>query len=315
MSKLLPLLISRTGLGAYDVMNIVRNAPARYKTYTIPKRSGGERIISQPARELKALQRILAEDLLHGLPIHPAAMAYRDGVSIRANAAAHAQNGPVLKFDFKDFFPSITSHDWRAYCDRNSLFDDPQDLLISTNILFHRWRGSKRLRLAIGAPSSPCLSNILMNDFDTQITEMVSRDKVTYTRYADDLTFSAKRTGFLTGVERGLRRKLQEIKSPSLTLNASKTVLATTKYKRRVTGLVLTNAGEVSLGHGRKREIRAKLHYELQGRLTTQQRAELAGLLAFVHDVEPKFLLKLEVKYGADLIRGLKSAMVPRAQR
>jgi RNA-directed DNA polymerase len=154
-----------------------------------------------------------------------------------------------------------------------------------------------------------------MNDFDTQIADMVSSDKVTYTRYADDLTFSAKRTGFLNGVEKGLKRKLKEIRSPSLTLNVSKTVLATQKYKRLVTGLILTNDKEVSLGHERKRKIRAALHYELHGKLDPQQRAELAGLLAFVNDVEKKFLSKLEEKYGAALIRGLKSAIGPRSLR
>ncbi|WLB53789.1 retron St85 family RNA-directed DNA polymerase [Bradyrhizobium japonicum] len=315
MSRLLPMLISGTGLSEHDVLTIVRNAPVRYKTYPILKRNGGERLISQPARELKALQRVLVENFLSQLPVHPAATAYRAGVSIKDNAGAHAHNGPILKFDFKDFFPSITSRDWQAYCKQKSLFDEANDIWISTNIFFHRPPGSRSLRLAIGAPSSPSLSNVLMNDFDTQITEMVRRDKVTYTRYADDLTFSAKRTGFLTGVERGLRKKLREIDSPSLTLNPLKTVRATTKYKRVVTGLVLTNDKRVSLGHERKRRIRAALHYELHGKLTLQKRAELAGLLAFVRDVEPAFFTKLETKYGVDLIRGLKSAIVPRSMR
>lgn len=53
----------------YDILKIVRDAPKRYKTYPIAKRSGGERIISQPARELKALQRILVEKFLSGLPV------------------------------------------------------------------------------------------------------------------------------------------------------------------------------------------------------------------------------------------------------
>lgn len=315
MSKLLPILVTETGLGEHDVLAIVRNAPVRYKTYPIQKRNGGERLISQPARELKALQRVLAENFLSQLPVHRAATAYRPSISIRHNAATHAQNGPILKFDFKDFFPSITSHDWRSYCQKKSLFVDPDDIWISTNIFFHRAPGSRKLRLAIGAPSSPSLSNVLMNDFDTTIAELVGKDKVTYTRYADDLTFSAKRTGFLTGVEKSLRRVLREIESPSLTLNPSKTVLATTKYKRVVTGLVLTNDRTVSLGHERKRRIRAAMHHELHGRLTPQKRAELAGLLAFARDIEPLFLTKLESKYGTALIRALKTAIVPRSMR
>lgn len=311
MSKLLPLLTSGTGLSEHDVLKIVRNAPVRYKTYPIAKRDGGERIISQPARELKALQRILAAELLSDLPVHAAATAYRPGISIRTNASAHAKNGPILKFDFKEFFPSIRAKDWRAYCEKNSLFTDARDLWISTNVFFQKRYGSASLRLAIGAPSSPSLSNVLMNDFDAKITELVSRDRVVYTRYADDLTFSAKRTGFLTGVENTLRKTIRETKSPSLTINETKTVLATTKYKRFVTGLILTNEGLVSIGHERKRKIRAALHHELLGKLEPRKRIELAGLLAFVHDVEPQFLARLELKYGADLIRRLKAPHAP----
>jgi RNA-directed DNA polymerase len=130
--------------------------------------------------------------------------------------------------------------------------------------------------------------------------------EVRYTRYADDMTFSAKRTGFLTVVEKSLRKAIREIKSPSLTINEAKTVLATIKYKRFVTGLVLTNDGKVSIGQERKRKIRAALHSDFYGRLQLAQRKELAGLLAFVSDVEPQFLERLEKKYGRDLIRRLR---------
>lgn len=136
MSKLLPLLIAGSGLNEQDVLKIARNAPARYRTFPISKRSGGERIISQPALELKILQRILVGGLLSNLPVHSSATAYRPGISIRTNASTHAQNGPILKFDFADFFPSLTSSDWKLYCVKNSLFDDPIDLWISTNIFF-----------------------------------------------------------------------------------------------------------------------------------------------------------------------------------
>lgn len=311
MSKLLQILSLGTSLSEHDVLRIARNAPVRYKTYPIEKRKGGTRIISQPARELKALQRILASELLSTLPVHPAAMAYRPNVSIRANAEAHAGNGPILKYDFKDFFPSITSSDWQNYCRTNNIFDNADDLWISTNIFFQRRFGSARLTLAIGAPSSPPLSNILMREFDTRIADLVAQESVTYTRYADDLTFSARRTGYLTGVDRSLKRLLRQMRSPSLVLNPSKTVRATTKYKRFVTGLVLANDGAVSLGHERKRKIRAALHHEKMGKLDVQRRVELAGLLAFVKDVEPQFLAKLEAKYGSILIHRIKTAKAP----
>jgi RNA-directed DNA polymerase len=311
VGELIAVLIGATGLNEHDVRRIIRNAPVRYKTYHIPKRNGGMRVISQPAREVKALQRAIVTEFLNRLPIHPSATAYRQGVSIRDNAAAHAKNGPILKFDFKNFFPSIVARDWHAYCQRTSLFADPDDVHLSTNILFHRTVGSTVLRLAIGAPASPCLSNVLMHPFDNRISELVSADQVTYTRYADDLTFSAKRTGFLTGVDNALRRALHEIRSPSLTINEEKTVLATQKYKRMVTGLILTNDGAVSIGHKRKKAIRAALHHAEQGKLSIIEQARLGGLLAFVQNVEPEFLHRLIGRYGTTLIADIKAIKKP----
>ena len=315
MSKLLPLLVAGTGLSEPDIIRIVSSAPLRYKSYTIAKRRGGERLISQPARELKVLQRILTQEFLSKLPIHRSATAYRTGISIRHNALAHASNGPIFKFDFANFFPSISARDWTIYCEREELALDARDIWISTNIFFHRWSRQGRLSLAIGAPSSPCLSNVLMTAFDTKIANAVAADQVTYTRYADDLTFSAKRTGYLNQVEKILRRTIKEVKSPTLTLNESKTILATKKYKRFVTGLVLTNDGKVSLGHERKRKIRAALNHYANHKLSLQEQAKLAGLLAFASDVERDFVSRMERKYGSELLRALKAVRLPDTQR
>jgi hypothetical protein len=307
----LKLLVAETGLSEGDVRVIVANAPSRYKTYTIPKRSGGERIISQPAREVKFLQRILIDKVLSRLPVHAAAMAYRDGRSIRDNAAAHVGSGAILKLDFADFFPSIVAGDWRAYCERCRVFDDEDDVRLSANILFRRTKYGSILHLAIGAPSSPTLSNILMAEFDQRFTEAVAKDKVSFTRYADDLTFSAKRAHNLVGVERAVRRIIREVASPRLRLNEEKTVLATKKFRRVVTGLVLADEGEVSLGRDRKRDIRAALHHYTLGRLNGPETARLAGLLAFVNAVEPTFLTRLVDRYGLATIEQVKAGSRP----
>jgi RNA-directed DNA polymerase len=146
MSELLPLLTAGTGLSESDVIRIATNAPLRYKTYEISKRNGGTRLISQPARELKALQRVLTSEFLCTLPVHESAMAYREGISIRQNALAHAKNGPIFKFDFEEFFPSIRATDWAAYCEKENLLRQPRDKWLSTNILFYRRSGHFKAR-------------------------------------------------------------------------------------------------------------------------------------------------------------------------
>ena len=305
------MLAASTGLSERDLNHIVSNAPARYKTYTIPKRRGGYRIISQPAKEVKALQKVLVERVLSQLPVHTSATAYRVGISIRDNALMHVGEGPILKFDFEEFFPSIKARDWVLYCEENSLFDDPLDIFISTKILFHRPKGSKVLRLAIGAPSSPTLSNILMHNFDSLISKSVTEYSVKYSRYADDLTFSAKRMGFLKDVRRTLNRVIHDLKSPTLRINDGKTVQTTRKYNRTVTGLVLTNDGKISVGHERKRAIRAALHHALHDDLNLEQMAYLTGLLAFAQSIEPDFVDRMIAKYGIGLISRVRGVRLP----
>lgn len=306
MSKLLHLLSHHTGLREADVERIIDRAPDTYKTYYIDKRNGrGKRLIAQPAREVKVLQRLLARRL-NALPVHDAAMAYRSGVSIRANALKHATNGPIRKYDFQDFFPSILGSDWIHYCLRTHIFSDPSDIQRSAKLFFYRASRGHILRLAIGAPSSPWLSNVLMYDFDDAITRAVAKDRVTYTRYADDLTFSAPRTGYLTVVDAALRHTIHDVSGPRLKLNENKTVVATKKFRRVVTGLVLTNQGEVSIGRDQKRLVRSMVHHCLTGRVNPEETMRLLGLLSHIRSVEPDFYQRLRAHYGADFEQVLR---------
>lgn len=306
MSKLLPALISATGLGEIDLRMIISNAPSRYKKFPIKKRDGSDRIIAQPAKELKALQRALIECCLSSLPIHDAAMAYRTGRSILDNAKRHSGSGPIRKYDFNDFFHSIRSEDWRNFCTAHSVFDLEVDYLISERLIFQRDKGSRILKLSIGAPSSPIVSNILMFEFDSAISAAVSKDDVIYTRYADDLTFSARRTGYLTVVDAALREIVRNVPWPRLSINEKKTVVATKKYRREVTGLVLSNEGAVSLGRDRKRNIRAALHKASLQQLSAKDLSYLCGLLSFANAIEPGFLERMEARYGSDVIKYVK---------
>jgi hypothetical protein len=145
-----------------------------------------------------------------------------------------------------------------------------------------------------------------MYEFDSEVHKRVSQHKVTYTRYADDLTFSAERTGYLTSVDPTLRSVISRITSPRLTINSDKTVLVTPKYHRQVTGVVLTLDNRVSIGRDRKRELRAAIHHFINGKLDIHQQVKVAGLLAFAKDVEPVFYTRMERVYGKEALDTLK---------
>lgn len=307
MASLLRTMAIETGLSEVVVQRIMQSAPHRYKQYKIDKRNGGKRQISQPATEVKLLQRVFVDLYLSKLPVHPAAMAYLPNKSILDNAKAHAQAGSILKMDFRDFFPSIRKASWMSYCAEFSILENHTERDLAASLLFQRPNGSGAMQLAIGAPSSPTLSNILMFRFDEIISSEVSQDKVVYTRYADDLTFSAERSWNLVDVEKTVKRALREIPYPRLQLHPDKTTHITKKFSRNVTGLVLANDGRVTIGKGRKRAIHAATHSASLGRLDARQMQKLAGMLAFVHSVEPAFISVLERRYGFETIMRLQT--------
>jgi hypothetical protein len=280
-------------------------APNRYKVFNIPKRDGRVREIAQPSPEVKLLQRVVSDLLLTKLPVHACATAYRKGTSLLANATPHSQNGPILKMDLKGFFPSLRSRDWVAYCNRTSCLKDEHDIFLTSRLLFRKPKGSSILQLAIGAPSSPTLSNVLMYEFDELVVEAIKDQNVTYTRYADDMTFSAPKSGYLNDIVKKVARIIRSLESPNLDINGDKTNYVTKKFRRSVTGLTLANDGRVTIGRDKKREIRAAIFRALKGQLPTPDLEILSGTLAYINSVEPTFLESMRSRYGINEVDSL----------
>ena len=274
---------------------IVQTAPLRYKIFEIKKKSGGMREVAQPAREVKAIQRWVIHEIGPSLPLHSAATAYRDGSSIRHNAEAHVASRYMLKLDFTNFFPSILRSDLYLHLDRHcSHLLDPSARKLIAHVCCWVRRRQPPLRLCIGAPSSPLMSNSLMFEFDSRLAALTEQDGVVYTRYADDLTLSSRERGRIDRYEDVVKGLLSDLQYPRLTLNAAKTVRASRAGKRVVTGLVLTPEGTVSIGRDRKRQIRAMYHQSLSKELSEKEAQRLSGLLAFAESIEPGFCQRLK---------------------
>jgi RNA-directed DNA polymerase len=278
---------------------MARTATHRYKTYQIPKASGGLRTIDHPARELKLLQAWLVDNVLAHLPVHPAAFAYRKGRGILNHAQVHAAQNYLLKVDFREFFPSITGRDISALLKTNArLFTPPLDLSDDPLV---RSLACKNDRLTIGAPSSPALSNAVMFDFDTYWAERCGRNEVIYSRYADDLYFSTNRPNVLSTILNELRADLMRRDSPKLYINDAKTAFSSRKRRRLVTGLVLASNREVSLGRSFKRRIKSMVFKHGLGGNDADQIARIRGLLSYARSIEPRFITALQRKFGTNV--------------
>lgn len=307
--SLIDSLARDTGLSLRDVRRIVATAPKRYKSYPIPKRSGGERIIAQPAFEVKAIQKLIATRVLSEFPVHESAYAYVRGRSIRHNALRHAKSSFILKLDFKDFFHSIRPVDLeRVLLTRDIPLASRADFEVIYQSTFWGRGATLPLCLSIGAPSSPLISNIVMFEFDRKAFDLSIELGLTYTRYADDLTISSDvgQSALLT-----FERRLQSLteRSPmDLVFNQAKRGLYGRGEKRMVTGLVITPDGKISIGRERKREIRAMLHRIVLKDFDDPHLMRCKGMLAFVISAEPRFLHSLIRAYGRDLVRSILRA-------
>lgn len=298
------------GLPPFVLINLINTASHRYKVYQIKKRTQGFRTIAQPAKPIKAIQRFLIDEIFSELPVHDTATAYKKGASIKENALRHSSQRFILKMDFSDFFPSIRINDVKMHL-RRWLPDiwTEEEINLMARVCLWKPKTEGALRLSIGAPSSPLLSNSIMFEFDCLINEYCENRGVTYTRYADDLCFSTNHSNILIEVEAKVSQILQQINYPKLRVNERKTVHASMKKRRFITGIIINNEGNISLGRERKREIRAKIHNASLGKLENLELVKLRGLISYANDIEPEFINKLEQKYGRELFESIKKLM------
>lgn len=289
--------ISRsTQLKEEELRRLAQTASQNYKLYTIPKRNGELRAIAHPSRELKAIQRWIVKVIISRLAVHDAATAYRLGAGIRANAERHRTSIYTNRYDFANFFPSFKTYQVRNFLQVEApkigliLSDDDLNFIGSIVCRYGR--------LTIGAPSSPALTNAMMFPFDQQLFEYCAGKELIYTRYADDIFISAHKPDQLLRLEARIAEIKRRVPHLSIRLNRRKTAYLSKKYRRSITGVIITPDHKLSIGRGRKKAIKAIVHRWIDGRIEDYELMQMRGLLAFAQDIEPSFVEALKRKYG-----------------
>jgi RNA-directed DNA polymerase len=165
-----------------------------YKHFAIPKKKGGMRDIYEPAPELKNMQRYLNYFLqnyfaliklpgIHGFTVKQD--KYNHRCNILLNAQPHVKKKFVLNIDLKEFFPSITAARVKKLF-MSEYFQYSEEIATALALL-STYEG----KLNTGSPSSPIISNFICIQLDQQLIEFCATHNITYTRYADDLSFSS----------------------------------------------------------------------------------------------------------------------------
>ncbi len=303
---------------------------AHYRRFAIAKKTGGQRWISAPLPRLKRAQYWILDNILAKVACHPAAHGFMPGRSIVSNAQAHVGKSVVINLDLKDFFPSIKFPRIKGifqhlgYCESVSTL---LALLTSENVVdvmkvdgqqFYVGYPVRARQLPQGAPTSPMLTNILCRTLDKRLSGLAHKLGFSYTRYADDLTFSSSSRDQVGAL---LRRAKWIIADEGLELHPDKQHVMHAARQQTVTGIVVNQ----TLGATRqvRRRLRAALHQAARnqqearavwnGHLASAQ--TLLGVARFVTMVNPKqgarFVQAAQAlgSTGKSHVKDLKAAM------
>lgn len=238
-------------------LETIINEPA-YLEYEIAKKRGGKRAICAPDSKLKAIQKklnyylqayylLIKPSTSQGFVIHP---KNDDRVhNIIENAKFHTNKKQVLNIDLKDFFTSISAA--RVYkMFRSSVFNFNENIATALALLV-----TYQKKLPTGAPTSPVISNFICLELDKKLEAFALENNLTYSRYADDLTFSCSDENIGSDTILDIINIIHE---NGFRINEKKLRTQSRHSKQTVTGLIVNE--KVNVDRKLLKKIRAMLH-------------------------------------------------------
>lgn len=273
-----------------------------YRQHLIPKPDGSLRLLEEPKPLLKRLQRRVLQQVLNRCPPHRAAYGFCPARNAAMGAARHAGEELVVCFDLSGFFPSIGWHKVYALFRRMGYpaavarhlaglctAITPAPVLASPGLAAAE--ALSRRHLPQGAPTSPALANLVAYGLDLRLEGVASRIGATYTRYADDLSFSGD--AWISAV---LLRAVPEIvRECGFALNTAKTRVQPASGRQVVTGIVVN--AHLNLPRETYDELKAIIHH--LARAEDPRRSDPAflrhieGRVAWLEQINPRKGAKL----------------------
>lgn len=289
-------------ISKYTLYQLSVNSDKHYKTYSIKKKSGKLRTISQPSKRLKGLQSWVLVHILNHLRVSSSCKGFEKGTSIADNASSHKGANSLLTIDLEDFFPTITQK--QIFNVFKALGYNNMIAVALSNICTYNET------LPQGSPCSPKLANLVTWKLDIRIQGYVGKRGITYTRYADDLSFSGLHPRKTVQIIPMIK---EIIADENFKINSAKTRIAGASRAKVVTGLILS--GE-TFGIGKKKFklVRSKIYHLI---LPTEQSnlkllEEVRGFLAYLKSVDIrrhtkaiKYISELKVKFPETLVANL----------
>lgn len=216
------------GVSPRLLTSFVHKPENHYRHFNLPKKGGGLRDIAAPRFFLKTIQYWIKSYVLCHLKTHDACHAYVSGRSINTNAEIHVRKAYVANVDIENFFGNITKEHVFRILENNGIGRN-----LSTAV-----SGIVTLNRIVpqGAPTSPVISNAVLYKFDESMSKISMANRCNYSRYADDITFSADSR---MAIEFMVSKCRELLADEGFKLKDKKTRVASNRASQRVTGLVV----------------------------------------------------------------------------
>lgn len=279
-----------THISKYTIYQLSNHSDKYYKTYDIPKKSGGKRTICQPSRKLKGLQSWILVTILNKIQVSQSCKGFRKGSSTLDNAIPHVGANTILNLDIKNFFPTVTSK--QVFNIFRKIGYNNLIATVFTNICTYEGR------LPQGSPCSPMLANLSAWTLDLRIQGYVGKRGISYTRYADDLSFSGLNPFKVLKIIPMIKTI---IASENFKVNHKKTRVASSARAKTVTGLII-NEDSVGIGKQKYKDLRAKIHHLTLPKEQNNVKLlyHVSGWLSYLNSVDKERLSKAK-KYISEL--------------
>lgn len=263
-----------------------------YKSFEIPKKAGGTRVIDSPNKQLKRIQTQLGKKVydIHKNYIDQKRIAsnishgFETGKSIITNARIHKNKKYLLNIDIANFFSSINFGRVQGYFNKSQefMFSKEVSTIISQLVCYEK-------KLPQGAPTSPIISNLIFNIVDLRILSLAKKYKLSYTRYADDMSFSTNNKAFRTDHIEFIQELKVLLKNSGFDINESKTRLEYYSSRQEVTGLTVNK--KINARRKFIKQTRAMVDqlfktdsFKIDGVIGTEE--QLEGRLAFINQLD-----------------------------
>lgn len=332
-----------------EVDNVIANMDNYVKEFYVEKRNGGKRKITNPMPELKFLLNGINYRILTAYQTHSASHGFTKNRSVITSAKAHLGANATGSVDIRNFFDNVGKdhldnalYGNRRICkgcknhkkmcegicspslyeNKNKSFPHKCEEVMARLIpeyeektgyqsLFERAKGIMLYKGSTpqGFPTSPNVANIVLRGMDKMFMDTFEGKDITYTRYADDLSFSCKDHDKIWLKKETLGAATSILKAWKFQVNKPKTKYCGRGTRLQVCSVVIND--HPSLAKWKVKNFRARLHnmfVKNPDKVTKADMLSVKGWCSWLKSVNPR----IGEKYMQQILDFEKNNRIPK---